>query len=276
MSEIQKLLDEAKRLFENSQFEKSADLLLHVAQLYVKSGHSKYAIDRYNNAAFCFYKGGNIKRAIQAYKDALELTEKLGNLEGKVSQLTGIGRMFKQSGNANKAFSYYQEALGIAEEIQYSKGIADTLTEIGTILYERKKYEDALEKYLLALEFTTQLKDKELENTLAFNISKILNNENSQSLAKSICKIATDYNKKDKNDYALFLSKNAITLFKDMNYIDETLMIMNNLGNIYESQGLNNDAIQIYTEALKICEQKGDSKMSIRLTNVIKKLKSNS
>jgi len=101
----------------------------------------------YNNLAECYEKQKKWDKALSYYQKSMEVTQKIENKYGEMSNLNSIGRIYLEIGNLQTAEILLQRAWNLANEIQdreNQKNIAENLS----LLYEKQKKPALALKYL--------------------------------------------------------------------------------------------------------------------------------
>ena len=209
-----------------------------------------------------------------------------------------IGIVYGNQSDYNKAIEYYFKALKICEEIdrlapniaEGKKGMASCYNNIGSVQYYQGHYDSTIESFLKALKKYEEIEDKEgiaqcynnigivhkeqgsLDKAIeyyqkALKINKELNNN--QLISSNYNNIGIIYFDQGKSTSDLKIKKEkyskAIEYYLQSLKIDEMLgdkngmtACYNNIGNVYQSQGLYDVSIDYFLKALKINEDLKD------------------
>jgi tetratricopeptide (TPR) repeat protein len=120
---------------------------------------------------------GEPRRAFEHYAKALEITRALGDQRGEASVLDNMGSAYSSQGETVEALKHFEQALKVFREIGELREQGDCLTNMGVAYIQQAEIEPALSCWRQALEIDRQFGDKLGLAIDAFNLAKLLAQE---------------------------------------------------------------------------------------------------
>ncbi|MBW4562509.1 MAG: tetratricopeptide repeat protein [Mojavia pulchra JT2-VF2] len=252
---------------------------------------------------------GQYQKALDAYQPALGILRELQAANPKDSSystsqkimLTDTGALYFRMGQYQKALDFYQQALAIQKANSDHIGSADTLNNIGVVYINLGNYTQALDSYQKALSTVQDFCYKEKLTCFYGTEAAILNNlagayfslgqyQKSLDLAEKSSTIyrkfrTGEYKGATKQDIKLLydaLGQNPQALQqvtnranvgdafgKDSFQFQGEALNLNNIGQIYFSQGKYEQALKLYQQALDIYKaNKYPAGIAVTLNNI--------
>ena len=257
-----------------------------------EKGLKKHMANALNTQGASSYFQGDYAKAIDYYTQSLKIQEEIGDKKGISACLNNIGLIYKEQGDYAKAIDYYTQSLKIQEEIGDKQGIASSLNNIGGIYHYQGDYVKAMYYSTQSLKIDEEIGNKKgIANSLN-NIGGIYHGQgdyakaidyytqslkiqeeigDKQGIANSLINIGLIYY--GQGDSASNAGNIALSADKYANAIDyytQSLKIreeigdkqgiansLNNIGNIYKDQGDYTKALDYSTRALSIAQEIG-------------------
>ena len=179
-------------------------------------------------------KQGLSEEALATYLQALELSESIKDSSMIGLTIHNLGMFYRRQHEYEKAKAYLQKALHIRHQIQEkSSDIAMSYNMLGVTYFYNKQYDSALINYKKAEALYTTKHDK----------SKVNGN------------LALLYYTLKDYDKAIFVFKENIQIFKELQIQNELSIYHKNLAGCYQDMGLYEKAIQHLDSAIAIAEK---------------------
>jgi CHAT domain-containing protein/tetratricopeptide (TPR) repeat protein len=238
---------------------------------------------------------GQYPKALEAYQSTLNILKELQTSNPKDSSystsqkslLADTGALYFRMGQYQKALDLYQQSLAIYKANSDKIGSAETLNNIGVVYINLGNYTQALDSYQQALSTVQDFCYKEKLTCFYGTEAAILNNlagayfslgqyQKSLDLAEKSSTIykkfrTGEYKGANKQDIKLLydaLGQNPQALQqvtsranvgdafgKDSFQFQGEALNLNNIGQIYFSQGKNEQALKLYQQALAIYQE---------------------
>jgi tetratricopeptide (TPR) repeat protein len=224
------------------------------------------------NQGWCFYIKSDNEKALLYNHQALTIAEKNIKYPTKkekakklqASVLVNIGNVYASQGDYSKALDYYFKALKINEEIGNKMGQAPNLGNIGNVYGSQGDYSKALDYHFKALKINEEIGNKRSQANNLCNIGLVYANQGDPSVTTS----------KEESIRAGY-SKALDYYFKAQKIDEETgnkngqAPNLDNIGNVYASQGDYSKALDYHFKALKINEEIGNKRsQAVNLGNI--------
>ncbi len=238
---------------------------------------------------------GQYPKALEAYQSTLTILKELQTANPKDSSystsqktlLADTGALYFRMGQYQKALDLYQQSLAIHKANSDKIGSAETLNNIGVVYINLGNYTQALDSYQQALSTVQDFCYKEKLTCFYGTEAAIINNlagayfslgqyQKSLELAEKSANIykkfrTGEYKQANKQDIQLLydaLGQNPQALQqvtsranvgdafgKDSFQFQGEALNLNNIGQIYFSQGKNEQALKLYQQALAIYQE---------------------
>jgi CHAT domain-containing protein/tetratricopeptide (TPR) repeat protein len=126
-----------------------------------------------NNIGYVYATLGDTTLALEYFEQSLPKRKEVYDIPGEGSTLLNIGQAYTKLGNFEKALSYYEQAQKTAKLLQSEWGEATCLMYSGQTLALMSKTQEALSQYLIALDSFRKVKDRQAEATVLDEIAAI-------------------------------------------------------------------------------------------------------
>lgn len=236
------------------------------------------------------FRMGQYQKALDFYQQTLAIqkvnTDKIGSAE----TLNNIGVVFVNLGNYVQALNSYQQALTTVQNYCYQEKLtcfygteAAILNNLAGAYFSLGQYQKSLEFAEKSSNIYKKFRSGEYKETNKQEIKLLYNalGENSQALqqftsranvgdafgkdsfmfqgeALNLNNIGQIYLSQGKNDQALNLYQQALNIYKENNYKQGAAVTLNNIGRIYLNQGKYAQAIELNQQALATYREVGD------------------
>ena len=157
-----------------------ADSLNMIAEAYDGLGKSDLALRNYNDALKTYreigdrqdvgnvlvnlgqfyHDRGKYDDALKLFKQSLQIQRDLGNENYEGVCLNNIGNAYLFKADYDNAHTYFEQALQVREKIKVPSDIADTLHNLGETAVKMGRPDEALGRYLRALDLRRSSDDK--------------------------------------------------------------------------------------------------------------------
>ncbi len=175
---------------------------------------------------------GNNKEALAYFLQSLSFFEKAGDQKAISGSYTWIGNVYNTGlQQPLEALKYYEKAFNIQKESNDEQGLAFSYNNIGNVNFFLKKYEPALQNYLLSAGLKEKLNDIK-------GLSSCYNN------------IGSAYASLKKFDDAIAYFNKSLAIYTDFNDPNGQISCYINIGNIYYEQHNYRESIDILLKAL--------------------------
>ncbi len=205
-------------------------------------------------------KGSYIK-ALEYFESANSIMTKLNSLKGMSATMNNLGDLHTNLGNYDKAAKYLTATLKILDKLNNKKGIGLAYGNIGLIYKEQNNFEKAIEYKMKSLKIMEEFEDI---NAIARCLSDIGN------IYKDIAQAAEakkDEKKKNENyEISMKYLRKSYNIAIKNNSSRNLMIVLNNIGLIYQARNDLDSAISLYATSLKLYTEYGD-KTGIALTN---------
>lgn len=221
-------------------YEQNADSTLYYAlmarQIAYRNNYEKGRADATNNLGVVFDIKGNIQLALRYYNDAYNQYVTLRDSSNIVQTLMNIGSVYNVSGRDDKAQANYERAMALGDRIEHDSITA--LVIYNYILLYPQKFTAARRAALIDRAYALAEKYRDVRLELAIDQLR-----------------ATELIESGQRETGLaFLEKTLNkALALELNYLSMDLLL--DLGDYYIAEDRNR-AIQFYTKALHLAEQK--------------------
>lgn len=221
-------------------YEQNADSTLYYAlmarQIAYRNNYEKGRADATNNLGVVFDIKGNIQLALRYYNDAYNQYVTLRDSSNIVQTLMNIGSVYNVSGRDDKAQANYERAMALGDRIEHDSITA--LVIYNYILLYPQKFTTARRAALIDRAYALAEKYRDVRLELAIDQLR-----------------ATELIESGQRETGLaFLEKTLNkALALELNYLSMDLLL--DLGDYYIAEE-RNKAIQFYTKALDLAEQK--------------------
>ena len=104
----------------------------------------------YTNYANLYLKSGDYKKAIEIYLKADKLSKETGDIKNRIITLNNIAGCFKEINQYDKAIYYFNEALKLAKQTNDAQNIAGINIGLGQIYLQKNEFDKAQTSFLKA------------------------------------------------------------------------------------------------------------------------------
>lgn len=232
-----------------------AHALYHAAR---KKGDKNYEGLAARMIGIGLYKANKFKEAISFFEVAIGVWKKLDDSINIVNDFISVGASYRNIGQSDKALEYYLFAKKLSEKHGIIK--ARLYNNIAVIYHRQNDLKQAIKFYKLALE--TELKSK---------------TPNKQYLASILNNIAFAFGGLNDYEKAKSYHSQAKGIAEDLNLNFEKISSSRGLGKILGLEKEYEDALNIFNDALDMCEKltvwDEYIKISIELSPILRGLK---
>jgi two-component system, NarL family, sensor histidine kinase UhpB len=216
-------------------------------ELAKKNTTDKKASINYFNSAGLFYKNqGKYTEALPYLLEALRILGTSGDKTGRAGQLLNVGNAYNYLGDMKNAADYHLKALVLFEEVKNKRGQSFCLQGIGNDFFELGQYALA-EKYLLqSQKIKEELGDK-------------------RGLINTWMTLGNVYQHTNKPKLSMHYLNVALTRAREMKLPVEELRILFNMGSLLKTEKKNDESDKIFSQALPLARQSGDSGLVSRI-----------
>ncbi len=231
------------------------------------------------------YSKNQADTSITLGQEALELSRKLGYKYGEAYSLFILGiDHFNMGEDYNKSIEYLNEAYQMFNQIDDEPYKARTLNLIGEAFREKGNFDKAIENYTIALDISKRNKDTILLSALYNNIAVLyyeVENRYEQSLEyhelnlellkkmgdkgnvfNCYMNLGNVYKDMNDNEKALNFYRQSLDYLEENNLYDK-LLLVHNLGTVYEKLGKYDISLRYYNEAIKLEKNMGNKGMLV-------------
>jgi two-component system NarL family sensor kinase len=186
----------------------------------------------YKSYGLNMFDKGNNKEALAYFLESLSFFEKANDQKAISGSYTWIGNVYNSGlQQPLEALKYYEKAFKIQKESNDEQGLAFSYNNIGNVNFFLKKYEIALQNYLLSAELKEKLNDQK-------GLSSCYNN------------IGSAYASLKNFDKAVEYFNKSLAIYTEFNDRSGQISSYINIGNIYYDQYKYKEAIDILLKAL--------------------------
>ncbi|SEG35296.1 tetratricopeptide repeat-containing sensor histidine kinase [Algoriphagus boritolerans] len=193
-----------------------------------------------NNKGVNYWYQGEDSLALQAYQTVLAAHQKTGNRKGQASATNNIALIRYNQGDYRGALENHENATVIFQELGLRKNILNSQMNTGVVFLALADYPKALEYFLKALSQTEESDTWERGN-LFTNLGLVYKNLNELEDSEA-------YHRK------------AIEHYRKEGYKQMEASSMGNLGAILQIQGKNEEAENLFFDALKLNKEIGNKR----------------
>jgi tetratricopeptide (TPR) repeat protein len=224
------------------------------------------------------YRKKDFKKAIEYAHKGLALAKKISFKKGEANINVCLANNYSYGGVLDSAEYYFLKAIALREANKDEKGQAMSLNSLGNLYVNQGRYQDAINKYILALNLFERIKDSSsapynnlgvvnlyignYEDALNFYFKglKLFEKTGEQDLAYNVTLGAGNvYAAMKKYKDALIYYQKALAISTAISNKSGISKSLNNIGSIYESLHKNDTALSYYKQSLKIKEELGDN-----------------
>jgi len=210
----------------------------------------KHICRTYNNLGRTYMKIGDFDRAVHFYQKGAKCSDQFGLKQQTSDNLLNMATALQEQGVWDTSLKYAEEALSLANNINDKNLIIDAHKIIGVNHSNQENLDDAIKHFEIALKYAQSKQDK-------VGISCINN------------QLGRVYSKKNLSQKALEAHRNAYTVSIEINYQEQTVLALNQLAHIYESQGQFSKAIEKSKEGIQIAKNLGSLKSVTDLYEIL-------
>jgi two-component system sensor histidine kinase UhpB len=220
-----------------------------------------------NNIARIFLNQGNIPKALTYYFKSLKISEKIGDKQVIALSLNNIAYIYEKQGEMVSAEKYYRKSLDLYKEIGDRMNYASLMHNIGSIHAFKGNQEQALIYYKASLKIREELGDKNgigysyLNSGFAYGklnmdqleidcYNKCLQvweeTGRKDEVSKALYMIADFYLRHNEFNKAEMYGERALSLAKEIGYVENVKNTSGKLCIIYEKLGNYKKAYKMY------------------------------
>ena len=203
-------------------------------------------VNRLNELSIELLKDGKFSESFVYGEQANELATQLDFKKGKAKSLKNIGLAKFYQGDLLEVLDYWTQSLEAYEAIHDTIGIANLVNNLGAVYYQNTSSSKALDFYLRSLSISEKIKD-------TFNI------------AQASLNLGGLYAEMQNYENALKFFYKIEEYRSSLNNPDVTTSYLMGVGEVFFKQGLFEDALTYYEEALSSTQN-----ITFRADNLIK------
>ena len=226
-----------------------------------KMANDTLIADFQKHTAIAYYYDFELDSSKKYFKIALKSFKKLKNNIGISACLNNLGLLYSFEGNYAKALEYYFDALRLKETIQDTNGKAKAYNNIGQIYYAWNNFRKAKDYFLKAYELYILTDDSLSIPSVMHNIGASYMNIGLEFVPDS-SKFFKNFKKFDKHvklgdstkyyfNIAIAYIDSALDNNNNSNNLQNSALLISNLGVIRAYQGKNKAAILFFKDAVK-------------------------
>lgn len=194
----------------------------------------------------CHFEMDTYSDAIEWFKEAFALYKKLRNFQRMVDTLNKMGSSYCKVAKYKLSIDYYTRVLDLSQEIKAEKvkqkAKATALKGLGDCYLSQKTYSKAIKHYIHALSIYREL-------------------ENPEGEASTLNILGDVYRKLNDYRQAINYYKRAVTSYQaigSLSSANKIALISTKLGNCFYTLSENYKAIEFFSQALAIYQDRGD------------------
>jgi CHAT domain-containing protein/Tfp pilus assembly protein PilF len=263
------------QLWRNGQLQEALATFDEALQIAQEQGEISTAGTILGNMGVINYNQGQYEQALENFGRSLAIKTEVGDLYGEGTTLGNIAVVYSELGKSSEALDFFDQSLAISREINDQPGEFTALGNIGSIYFGQGRYSEALDFLNQALDIVYGLEDRFAEGQLLNNIGLIYSYQGqytkaldifNQSLlirrevgdrvgeATSLQNIATVYISTNQLSQAYdYFTRSKLIAVEVGDPITEAGALIG-LGGITDNY---TEALEIYTQTLKIYQEAG-------------------
>lgn len=227
----------------------------------IQSNHKSLQCEAFLNLGNVYRNREDFEKAITAYNECIDntknITPHVTSLLINKMALIGIANCYIEMKSPDmflEAARSYGKSYRIMKILKYKKGMCIALMNIGTVFYKKDKFEKALKFYKMALEKNIEITDSIIKCTIQMNIGNVLRSQNKRNDAIRCYKNAlSEFEEFEKSSELKlvdleFGGENKFTTSMPM----LKSQLLGNIANAYLDEGMFDDAIDRFNDALKV------------------------
>lgn len=196
------------------------------------------------NRAFDYAELGEYQEALSDREQSLQINREIGDKLGEISQLLGLGSIYRRIGERDKQAASFKQALSNLEEaLKLSRGTESPVGEtgalhgLGQVYVERNETAKALPVLLEALGYARKYQSRFFEDTIHLTLGKMHERDGAfakaaeeyqQSLlvaqaigdkdieAKALKGLMSAWKARDNSSLAIFYGKQAVNTYQEL------------------------------------------------------------
>ncbi len=169
----------------------------------------------YNNMGSIYNYLGNVKKAFEYFYKSLAFKKKLKNEFGIANSYNNLAALFDLQGKEDSSFYYYKKCVSIRERINDVRGMSNIYNNLGGFYNHRNLFDSAKVYLNKSLSIAEKLNNEEFiaQSNLSLGAYFIK--------LKDFIKAENCFNRSYKISVKNNITKNVITYYKDMSYLNE-------------------------------------------------------
>lgn len=192
---------------------------------------------------------GDFAGARKNFQHALQLFDSLGLIRPTGPVLCNIANTYQSMNETDQTLRYYRKALQISEQTNDSTNYFSTLSNIG-VFYLRQKSDSAEIFFLQALKFFPESSWSVRSLRAKFNLANL-------------------YFDQKKYDQALAMYNDVLTNSRKYSINSGIYRAMSGIGNIYEAQNKDREALNIFRDAADLAASSGETPVQVGLLEAV-------
>ncbi|MBN2618251.1 MAG: GGDEF domain-containing protein [Spirochaetales bacterium] len=182
---------------------------------------------------------GTTTEVLEKIFEAIEILKKTRDENRLVKAYSTVASLYLRSGDLDGALKFYRKSQDYSNISNLTEELPGILLGIGTVLHYKESFDDAIEYYVKAYDSASS------QGAIEIGV-KILNN------------LGCVYNSIGKLNKAEEYLYKCIDICKEFNYFNIMVPAIDELGVLYLKKGREQDAVNMWKEAINIDLKRGD------------------
>jgi len=276
--EADRLFDEGKKQFSNSQFKEALQLWQQALVIYREISDLQGEAKSLNNLGIAYGSFAEYERAIDFFKQSLAISREIGHRQGEAVSLDNLGFTYEKLAKYERAIEFHEQSLAIFREISDRQGEAGSLFNLGIAYRNLAEYEQAIDFFEQSLAIFREIGNRQGEANSLFNLGNAYDNlveyeraidfyqqslaifrkiGDRQREALSLNNLGNPYARLAEYERAIEFYEQSLAISRDIGYRQGEALSLNNLGNPYARLAEYERAIEFYEQSLVISRDIG-------------------
>jgi len=185
------------------------------------------------NIGIIHYGYQDYQAARQCFQAALDLSRNIGSAYSESNALHQLGKILLKENDFEAALSHYRQAIRIAEQENLTSRVICILGSIANTYHQRGDYPQAIDYYNQAMEKAKEINEKHSISETALKFADIYRETGDQALQKTNLEL-------------------CLSLALPEHYREHSVIALQELAKIYESEGDYKKALDLYWQYQEI------------------------
>ncbi|NER96824.1 MAG: tetratricopeptide repeat protein [Symploca sp. SIO1B1] len=244
--EADRLFEEGKKQFSNSQFEEALQLWQQALVIYREIGYRQGEADSLGNLGAAYERLAEYEQAIGFFERSLAIAREIGYRQGEIKSLGSLGAAYERLAEHKRAIEFHEQSLAIFREIGDRQGQANSLDNLGNAyLCRLAEYERAINFFEQSLAIFREIGDR-------------------QGQANSLGSLGGAYGSLAEYEQAIDFSQQSLAIFRKIGNRQGEANSLGNLGTTYYRLAEYEQAIDFYEQSLAISREIGDRQRVVK------------